>query len=260
MAKETTPAIVETPSGQVEAPPVAGGEAYYEYSYPDGKVDRYATKEDLTKAWRDSYLRQSDYTHKTQDLAKERDKHQKEIDDFKSQIKAFQEMKTKYDGYDTFLTNRPDVRQALERQYSQTSPDTVLDVSKKYTDDGKQELADRLEKLEGVFKGQEEERELSGVFDSMEQKYGENFDRAKVRESLEHLSNGDTLPLVEMLHYATLGRQNAVEFQERMAESAKEKKQAAMVPPGTPVPPAVQSFDGVDDARQQAMKDAGVGV
>jgi len=254
------PVIQATPEpGQVEVPPVAGGEAYFGYTYPDGKVDNYATKEDLTKAWRDSHLRQSDYTRKTQDLAKERETHLKEIDDFKSQIKAFQELKSKYDGYDTFLTNRPDVRQALERQYSQTSPDTVLDVSKKYTDDGKQELTDRLEKLEGMLQGQAEERELSGVFDSMEQKYGENFDRTAVRESLEHLSNGDTLPLVEMLHYATLGRQNAVEFQERMAESAKTKKQAAMVPPGTPVPPVEETFDGVNDARQQAMKDAGIG-
>ena len=259
-----TPPVDE---GQVAPAPEAGAEpgqaaaqAIFEYTYPDGTQDKFSSREELEKAWRDSYLRQQDYTRKTQYLSSERKKFEEQQAEFKRQMEAFQKTKSKYDRWDETLQRYPSLVQELEKRLD--GPRNVDDVYTRamgYADEKSTELAERLEKLEQQLSQQNEERELESVYAQMEQKYGPEFNREAVKEMLGYLQNGETAPLVEILHFASRGRQSPAEFQARLAAKEKEKAQASLMPAGGGTPPAGErQFNDVTEARQQAMRDAGL--
>jgi len=262
MPEPTVPAPVI--DGQGDVAPASGQasqEPFYKYKYADGSEDKFSTPEELTKSWRDSYLRQQDYTRKSQAVAKEREQFTKEQDDFKAQMKAFQEMRAKYDRWDQALSARPGLLRDLETRISgPASPKDVYERATGYADEKEKALGERIEKLEKMLAQQGDERELDSVFGSMEKKYGD-FDRAATRELLEQLADGKTEPLVEMLYHAHKGRQDPVAVQQRLAENAAKKKEASLTPSGGAVPPKSGDVgEGMDiaDARMQALADEGV--
>jgi hypothetical protein len=75
MADETTDVAPDlgqgTPDSTEQPAP------YFEATSPDGKKETYATRGDLEKAWKDSYMRTSDYTRKTQEVARQRAEHER---------------------------------------------------------------------------------------------------------------------------------------------------------------------------------------
>lgn len=240
MAENPTPqeqGVVE------EAPVQEQPQTFFEYEYPEKdesgnfKKEVFRTPDELKKAWRDSYLRQSDYTRKTQEIAKMRAQLEKEQNGLQEQLKAFTDRKSRYDKWDEVLGKRPDVYRQLERMAeSPPTAEVAYERATGYADQKTEELVKRLEALENQYKQAEEERELMGIFDAMEQKYPD-FDRGSVREMLEYLSNGKTEPLVETLHWAGKGRKGPAEIEQKILRSQEQKKQAGLMPSGGSAPP-----------------------
>jgi len=238
--------MIDTPTPQeqgVEAPTQEQPqETFFEYEYPEKdetgnfRKEVFKSPEELKAKWRESYMRQADYTRKTQDLAKLRAQLEKEQDGLQDQLKAFSERKGRYDKWDEVLGRRPDVQRQLERLAERRkTPDVAYERATGYADEKTAEIVKRLEQLEGRHKQAEEERELMGIFDVMEKKYPD-FDQASVRELLEYLANGKTEPLVEMLHWAGKGRKTPAELEQRLLKGQEEKRKAGLMPSGGVAP------------------------
>jgi len=239
--------------------------AFFEYEYPEKdesgnfRKEVFKSPEELKKAWRESYLRQSDYTRKTQDLAnmrKELEKHRGGLED---QLKAFNERKSRYDKWDEALGKRPDIQRQLEQMAkSAATPDIAYERATGYVDEKSQEILERLEALEGRGKQQEEERELLGIFEAMEGKH-EDFDRTEVRELLEYLSDGRSEPLVEMLHWASKGRKTPAELEQKMLRAQQQKRAAGLTPAGGAAPPrSTNTPKTTEEAKEMVLRQQGL--
>lgn len=254
---------IPTPTEQGVEAPIEGQPqaAFFEYEYPEKdetgsfRKEVFNTPEDLKKAWRDSYLRQSDYTRKTQDVAKYRAQMDRDRANLEAQIKAFNDRKGRYDKWDEALGKRPDIQRQLEQMAeSMPSPDVAYERATGYTDEKSQEILKRLEAIENRFQRDEEERELLNVFDAMETKY-QDFDRGAVRELLEYLQDGKSEPLIEMLHWAHKGRKGPAEMQQRLAKAQEEKKQAGLMPAGgAPPPESTSTPKTTEEAREMLLR------
>lgn len=251
--------------GVVETPVEGQSQAFFEYEYPEKdetgafRKEVFKSPEELKKAWRESYLRQSDYTRKTQDLANMRKESEKRRTDLEDQFKAFNERKSRYDKWDEVLGKRPDVQRQLEQMASSLpSPEIAYERATGYMDEKSGELLKRLEALENRGKQQEEERELQSVFEAMRGRH-EDFDETEVRELLEYLSDGKTEPLVEMMHWASRGRKTPAELEQKMLRAQQQKRAAGLMPAGgAAVPRATQTPKTTEEAKQMVLRQQGL--
>ncbi len=232
---------------------------YFEDVLPDGSKKAFATRDDLAKEWKSSYLRQSDYTKKTQELAAERKKHASEIQKFQEEQKAFLESRKRYDEWDRLLKQRPDVYSQLERAAS-SPPDAsvAFDRAKEYADGTSKELATRLEALEKQLEEERTKKELESEMAALKGKYPD-FDEAEAMTRLEHISDGDTSKLLEILYWATKGQKSPAEVEQRVTENLKRKSQAGMVPAKGAGPATSKTkYSSLDEAKNAAYEAEGI--
>ena len=250
-----TSAPAPAPAGQA---PSQAPEPFYTYKGVKGD-EVYNTREDMDKAMRDNFLRQSDYTRKTQEVASFKKQIEEERKKFQEEQKAFLTSRQKYDQWDQLLKARPDVYSQLERMASAPpDPSAVFDRSKQYADEKTQELMERLETLEKEREEERTRRELDEIFEKKGKEYPD-FDRDGVMEMLELLKDGQTEPLVDVLHYARKGRMNPVEMEKKVVEKLQKKADAGLVPGKSAAPQGKTKFASVDEAAQAAQRALGGG-
>jgi vacuolar-type H+-ATPase subunit I/STV1 len=258
-APEQGQSAPQTPQGTPDT-----SQPFFSYKYADGREEVYKSKEELEKAYRDSYLRQSDYTKKTQEVAQVRKQVEEERKKFQEEQKQFLDLRKKYDGWDQVLKTRPDIYSQLERAAgAPPDPATVFDRSKGYVDERYSALEEQLKQMKAELDKDKTQKELDATFAKFKQKYAD-FDEGPIMERLEYLSNGETEPLVDLLYWATKGQmtpQQEAAIEEKVVGNLQKKKSAAMMPTkGSGGLPSKRTFRTVDEARKAAYEDAGIGL
>ena len=245
-------AMAETVSG-------ASSEPYFEDVLPDGTKKVYKSRDELAKEWKSSYLRQSDYTKKTQEIASTRKQIEDERKKFADEQKAFLEGKKRYDDWDRLLKTRPDIYQQLERAAtSLPDPSVAYERAREYSDGTTGELSKRLEALEKRLEEDRTKKELESEMSALKEKYPD-FDEPEVMARLEYLSDGKTGPLLELLHWAVKGQKSPAEIEQKITDNLKKKSQAGMVSSkGAGPTTSSKTYRNTDEAREAAMRELGV--
>jgi hypothetical protein len=225
---------------------------------PDGKVEAFKTRDDLERSWKDSYFRRSDYTRKTQEVAKR----MKELDDrnkkFEDEMKAFQQAKSKYDTWGERLKNRPDVARQLEALAGRSaSPDDLLSVSKGYADEKVSTIEKQLKELMSEREAEKLDRSLKDTYGRLKQEF-EDFDEGSVESMLAELSDGNVEALARMAYFAGKGQVSPAQAEKRIAQNLQKKATAGMPRSGSAPVTQARTFKTVAEARDAALKDAGV--
>ena len=247
-------------ANQAIADTVTGSPApFFEDVLPDGSKRTFASKDELAKEWKNSYLRQSDYTKKTQEIATTRKQIEDERKKFADEQKAFLTNRNRYDEWDRLLKTRPDIYQQLERAAtSPADPSVAYDRAKEYADGTAGKLQERLEALEKRLEEEQTKKEMESEMSSLKEKYPD-FDEAEVMTRLEYLSDGKTGPLLELLHWAVKGQTSPAQLEQKITEGLKKKSQVGMMPTkGGGVPAASKTYRNTDEAREAAMRELGV--
>jgi hypothetical protein len=240
---------------------LSGGqsEPFFEDVLPDGTKKVYSSKDEFAKEWKNSYLRQSDYTKKTQEIAKTRSQIEAERKKFADEQKAFADAKKRYDDWDKLLKSRPDIYSQLERAATMPAdPSVAYERAKEYADGTSKELQDRLAALEERLEREATEKELRSHMDTLKGKY-EDFDEGEVMARLEHLSDGDTGKLMEILYWATKGQKSPAQIEQKITDQLRKKSQATLPSSkGAGPAPSKGNYRTTDAAREAAIKAFGV--
>ena len=245
-------AIADTVSGNNSG-------AYFEDVLPDGSKKVFKTRDELAKEWKNSYLRQSDYTKKTQEIAQTRKQIEEERKKFSDEQKAFLEGKKRYDDWDKLLKTRPDIYQQLERAAtSPPDPSVAYERAREYADGSVGELKKELEAIKSQLDAERTKKEMDSEIASLKEKYPD-FDETEVMSRLEYLSDGKTGPLLELLHWAVKGQKSPAQIEQKITDNLKKKSQAGMVPSsGAGTTTSNRNYKNTDEAREAAMREMGV--
>jgi vacuolar-type H+-ATPase subunit I/STV1 len=239
-------------------------EPYFSYKYADGKEEVYRTKDELSKAYRDSFLRQSDYTRKTQEVAQTKKQIEEERKAHEEEKKQFAKIKQQYDEWDRLLKTRPDLYSQLERVASAPpDPSAIYDRSKGYVDEKYQTLEQQVAEMKAQLEKDRTQKELNDTFAEFKTKY-EDFDEGPIMERLELLANGETKPLIDLLYWATKGQmspEKEAQIEEKIAGNLQKKKSAGLVSAkGTGPSPSKKNYRTLDEGRKAAYEDAGIAL
>lgn len=245
-------------SGQDTQAPVTGqavttNEPFYTYKGASGE-ESYASREDLDKAMRENFLRQSDYTRKTQEVAKLRKQHEEERKRFEEEQKAFQQSRSRYDEWDRLLKSRPDVYRQLEQLAgAPPDPSVAYERSTQYADEKTRELAERIEAMEKQYEEEKSRREMDEIFGKLGKEY-EDFDQTAVLEMLETLKDGQTEPLIRALYLANKGRANPLDTEKKVVEKLQKKAEAKVTPGKSAASPNTALPKTLDERAQAAQR------
>lgn len=234
---------------------------FYETQGPDGKPIQFKTRADLDKTWKDSVMLRSDYTRKTQEVAKQRMEYEKRLKDFEEQQKMFQKSKSQYDEWDKLLKSRPEIqRELMNRARSPASPNEVFERAQGLVDETKKAMEERIEKLEKALEQKNFQDELQQHHSALSKRF-EDYDPDAVTQLLQEVSSGDTATLLEKLYYARKGQTPPEEAQKRMLEQIEKKRRAGVVPSskGTPPPSSNGHETSVKAIRNRLKAEAGGG-
>jgi hypothetical protein len=233
---------------------------YFETLSPDGKKETFGTRADLEKAWKDSYMRTSDYTRKTQEVSRQRAEHEKALKDFAEQQKVFAKNKMKYDEWDQLLKSRPQVaRQLMQMGQSPAAPGEVYERAQSYADEKYKALEDKLTAFEQEREKERFQRELDGAMTTLSGEYPD-FDRDAVMNLLGEVSNGDTATLLKHLYFAHKGTKSPIEAEKRVVEGIERKRQAGIMPSSKVSPPSNgRAPKTIKEARLKALAELGGG-
>lgn len=265
MTAETAPLTGQgdnTPASAAQsaiADTVNSSAPYFEDVLPDGSKKVFNSRDELAKEWKNSYLRQSDYTKKTQEIAQTRKQIEDERKKFAEEQKAFVENKKRYDDWDKLLKTRPDIYSQLERAAtSPPDPSVAYERAKEYADGTSKELAQRLEALEKRLEEERTKKEMDSEIATLKEKYPD-FEENEVMARLEYLADGKTGPLLELLHWAVKGQKSPAQIEQKITDSLKKKSTVGMVPTkGAGASTSAKAYRNTDEAREAAMRELGV--
>ena len=241
-----TPAMVEGGSvvpeqgAEQQAPEIPAGageiggsqEPFFGYTFPDGTQKNWASKEELSKAFRDSYFREKDYYGKTQSLAEMRKQYESQSADIAKQKESIERDRKEYDDFQWMVKNRPDVYEYLQKQSrTPASPDVAYTRAQKYADEQLGELKKEIKELKDAQLNRELESTRDSVYATMEKQFP-NFDRQRVSDLLDEIGSGDLEKIVRVLYHADSGMRGAQSADRRIAETGAEKAAAQLTPSG----------------------------
>jgi len=227
----------------------------------DGEKEplRFKTKDDLDKYIKTGTLRHTQYSKKYDALQKERAEFDKRKADFGRQYQDFTALKTRYDGYDSFLRSRPDVQKRLVEEMRGRPPQEDL----------KGELTKMLNEFKTSMERKEAEREAAyqneqyrnEIFESMGKKY-DDFDKDEMLSLMREMEGFSSLPpkaameaFAELLYHSMKGKLTPAQIEERLARRIQRKQTATPpMPGGGPAPRGNGKFTGTHDEIAAALK------
>jgi len=250
MANE--PIVAPDPGQATPAPVVGAGQATPFFASGE---DVFNTREDLEKAWKDSYSRRDDYTRKSQanaQLRKALENRQKEFD---QRVKEHETKAKEYEQYDNFLKGRPDAYAQLQRMLRQPpSPEVAYQRAESLVNDKTGEIEKKLEEFEQWRRQQEVEREKREVFDRLGAEL-EGFDSNDIEQRLAALAEGNLEALARILYHAGRGEQSPLKVEQDITNKLKQKGGVKTASPkGSP--PSNPEFTSIEAGREAALRDA----
>ena len=224
--------------GQGGASPVMdkAQEHFFEHQFDgDKEPTRWKSKEELAKYLREGTLRHRDYTKKTQSHSEERKAFEKQRMSYDEQMKDFMGLRTRYDGIDQFLRQRPDVYQRIVQEMRGTRPP-------QQTNESESKVMKELEALKQQIEQKERERTneqyRNQVFEKMGSKY-QDFNKDEIMELMSEVEGFQSLPpenamesFAELLYHARKGRQNPAQIEDRIVNNLQRKAQSTTPMPG----------------------------
>jgi vacuolar-type H+-ATPase subunit I/STV1 len=232
------------------------GQPFFKVKDPDGKEQVFNSPADLEKAWKESHLRQRDYTQKTMTHAQAVKQFQKEKEEHEKEYKQILAQKAEYEKYEKAMRTRPDIQKYLSQAVNQpANSQTVYERSTGYVDEKTGELSKKLEELEKWKEQQELERQRDGIYKEMKSE-DPDFDEASVNEMLEELAPGDMRSLVKILWDAKRGRESPAKIEEKLKKNLEEKNGSRMMP-GSGAPGGSRKYKTIKEAADAAMAELG---
>jgi len=218
--------------------------------------DVFNTREDLERAWKDSYQRRDDYTRKTQAVAQLRKTYEQRQKEFEQRQKEFEEKQKEYEKYDRMLQTRPDVYQKLRQALNQPPDANVaFQRAESLVNDKTGELEQRLKEFEEWKQQQELEREKQNVFQQLSQELPD-FNPETIEERLARLQNASFGDLARLLYHADRGEKSPLQVEQEITDKLKKKGGVKTASPQGGKPPEGQGFKSLDEARHAALRDA----
>lgn len=205
---------------------------FYGYTFPDGTRKDWASREEMDKAFRDSFFREKDYTQKSQGLAEERKAFEAQQAEIAKQQEEMDRMRKEYDDFQWMINNRPEVYQYLQKQ-SQTPPDanSAFSRAQKYADDQITQLKNEIKELKDAQLNRDLERQRDTVFEELGKEFPD-FDRQRTSDLLDQMGDGNLQSIARVLYHADRGMRGTQAQQTRLAETAAEKQAAQLTPSG----------------------------
>jgi hypothetical protein len=252
----TDTATASSSFGQADQAPAQAGQAdpgtFLDLDDEKGARKSYRTKDEFLKDWKNMGMMRSDYTRKTAEIAKAREDHERQKTEWDSKR---QEESSKFDKYNQFLRNNPDIyRQLQEAVKNGPSPRGALDGARQYADEKYAELEKKLSEMEGWKKNREQEEAKRKLYDSFKAKY-EDFDEPSIEDALKVLSEGDSEAILDLLYHSIKGRgaPNPLEVEKKIVDRIQAKGSARILPGNGPAPKAPGSYKSMDEAEQAAL-------
>lgn len=225
-------------------------EPFFSYKGDDGKETVYKTKDELSKAYKDSMFMRKDYTQKTQSLAEERKKWETEKEQHFRWYDQTQRQAEEYKKYDAFLKSRPDVFRQLQKAMQQgASPDAVQEVLEQKMDE---KYGKEINEMKTWRAEQEARSRRDQTFSAMKEKF-EDFDEEAVSQALSELASGDLSTLVEQIYYANKGRMSPMQIEKKIVNNLQKKQSARMVGGSNNAKGSSGGFKNLRAAKEAAM-------
>jgi hypothetical protein len=230
-------------------------ESYF-YKHPE-TGDAFKTKEELNKAWKQSYMMRSDYSKKTADLSGQKKQHEQDRQTLEKERREWQEQmkrdKEEMATYDKIIRQNPKLYPYLKQLRDQGNSGFDQSAIEKLID---QKYGDKFKKIEqweneNYAKTQQEE-----AFNKMALMY-EDFDKDSVQKSYDELLSANSIDaLMEILHYAHKGRSYDPVGEQREFTQKLQKKQAGKLvsSEGSKAGGKPKAFRSIDEARMAAQE------
>lgn len=241
--------------GQAAPAPAAPSAGQASEPYFKSGNDVFNTREDLEKAWKDSYLRRDDYTRKTQATALLRQQLEKKEKEFSDRMKEFEGKQKDYETYDKFLQSRPDVYAQLKQMVGRPpSPEVAYQKAEALVNDKTSAIEKELEEFRSWKKEMELEKEKSALYDRFSQEFPD-FDAGAIDQRLTALAEGDLEALVRTLYHAGKGEQSPLAMEQKVVENLKKKGEAKTASPKGEPGGKKAKFKNYEEAKVAALRD-----
>ena len=233
-------------------------EPFYSYESDDGEKTAFKDTKELSEYIRSSTLRHSDYTRKTQEVAKQRELNETN--------------QAKYDAeYTTFLTQKQE-HDKLEEQLKALPAEVYSRLKQGISNQPRHQARDpEVEKMlkdyETDKKDRQEEKRLSEentmrdkAFEVLAKKYND-FDKESIMkkvQELEQTAPGDSMrQFMELMYFAGKGQTSPAELERTLAEGLKRKSEISTPMGGTVGAPDKGSpgFNTINEGYEAAIKD-----
>jgi len=213
-------AEVAAPQGQAAPAPVQGQateSVFHEYEWEPGKKDVWKTKDELNDWLRQSGMRHSDYTRKTQQVADSRKMLDQKIQDYEAKERAFNQSYPKIMEMDKWLKDHSDVadRIAQEMKGTQGNPDVERLLGERL-----KPFEEKLSEWEKDKARQAEDKAKADAYATVGKRY-KDFDSSVVDAAIQRLQEVPEAmqleAMVELLHNAEKGRMTPGEVERKQA-------------------------------------------
>jgi hypothetical protein len=228
--------------GQAADSPVADGQAgtepepFWSVTVPGEKGDevlRFATEDDIAKAFRESYMRRSDYSKKTAETSELRkaadsDKqlYAQMLADLNKRKAELEEKEKKYTGYEKQLQMNPALRRELEKLKGQ--PHSGEDIQEMIEQIVESKYGSTIEEINNWKRENQLTEEKKKAYEACRQEF-EDFDPNAVDSYYQELANGDINSLVKALYYAQKGKSiDPVKMQQQLVDNIQKKQDAKL--------------------------------
>lgn len=236
---------VAAPTGQAVAPPTPSGQsAPAAEPYFSSGEDSFATREDLSNAWKESFMRRQDYSRKTAALARERDTltvKQKEILDGQRKL---EDEGRQYQKLRDFIAKRPDVYKELEaRMRGPASPEVAMTQAQRHAEDLFGEVKPEIDGIKAELAEMKRQKEMAEHVAALK---GEipDFDGDVIQSEMERLAEGnDVRELMRTLYYAKRG-QNGGGPNPEVVAADEAAKAAGVASPSAATPKSAPPSEG----------------
>ena len=206
------------PQGQaVSAPEQGQATVFHEYEWEPGKKDVWNTKDDLNRFLRESGMRHSDYTRKTQQIADSRKMLEQKIKDYEGKERTFNESYPKIMQMDKFLKENPQVAERIAQEMKGTRGNSEVE---KLLGERLKPFEEKLSEWEKDKARQAEDKARADAYDAVGRRY-KDFDKGVVDAAIQRLQEVPEAmqleAMVELLHNAEKGRMTPGEVERKQA-------------------------------------------
>lgn len=265
------PEKIATPDpGQAEAPDVgqvavSEGQGtgqpeleapFHQYHFPGEKEPTtFKSKEDLDKFLRDSSMRHSDYTRKTQELSRQRKEFEEKSVGLDKTLGSY----ARYNEIDAWLKTEKGQKamQMIEKEMTQPSNQAQVEEFRSYADQRYSELEERLKSYEQAQAQREQEAMRDSILEKMGSKY-DDLDKSVILDRIKSLSespdDASMEDFMDLVYWAEKGRASTAQLEQRMTENQKKKQ--SIKPPMTTagVKGGPPQFKTIEEAAEYARQ------